>query len=315
VQHDRVEIGERRFCRPPSTASAGSATQEGGSRKVRCSLGQRTVAIFGLIAVVGCGGHSDAASGDAGTNGDAATCPITREARTFLSELTRSIEVELETATLTSSATDFDFSWTLVGTDARAATSAHVAMPCSAPRTDSGETCASDLPNAMPIVATVDTCFRLGCEAAAVGFVDVYVTQPSHRSLDDRAAISYSSTSPYPTGKVTYDPNPLTHWRYDVSQAGVTNVTAILEGHPSVSLASGGSVDLTFTGQATGTNGASSATFQTTLSFAHLSPAGVIDVTVKNGTVTPLSGAIVLGSQTLATIADAGPVWQGGCAN
>jgi hypothetical protein len=276
---------------------------------------QRVMAILGLTAVVACGGRSDATKGDAGMSGDSGTCPITRESQTFLAGLMRSIELELETATLMSNTTEVGFSWSLVGTDAQSATYAHLAIPCSAPRMDMGETCASDLPNTMPTVATVDTCFRMGCEGAAVGFVDVYVTQTSHRLPDDRVAISYSSTSPYPTGKVTYDPNPLTHWRYDASQAGVTNVTAMLERHPLVALAGGGDINLTCTGQATGTRGASGSTYVTTLSFAQLSSVGVIDVTLKNGSGTPLSGTIVLGNQTLATIADAGPVWQGGCAN
>jgi len=174
---------------------------------------------------------------------------------------------------------DVGFVWTLLGIDESSASTAHLALPCTAPRTDSGETCTSDLPNATPMVAGVDTCFRMGCEASGVIVVDVYATPLSHRLPDDRVPMSYATGAPYPSGMVTYSPNPLTHWRYDVSQSGVTRVSAMLQRSAVLARPTGGALDFSFNGQTSGTSGTSGTDYSTTLSFPAISKAGVVEMT------------------------------------
>jgi hypothetical protein len=263
--------------------------------------------LLGTSALVACGGSGGSVSSDG--------CPVNQDARRFLVDISNSIEQEVEIATLMSSDGDVAFVWSLIEVDLVSVTTAHFASPCVGPLTEVSETCASDLSGSKSIAVNIDTCFRLGCEGAAIPFADVYATQPPHRLPDDRTAITYSSTSPYPTASVTYNPNPFTRWRYDASQPGVTAISAALARSPVVTLPSGESVDLTLSGETSGTQSASGTSFSSSLSFPRLTSQGTIQVTLKRDGTAALSGSVTLGNQTLATIGASGFVWQGACAN
>jgi hypothetical protein len=258
-----------------------------------------------LLALSACGAGKNAGSAD--------SCPLTPEGRSFLADLSISLEREVEFTTDMSGSDEVATWWSLAAAPEQIESTAHLASPCLGPTTDFGTTCMSDTGTPM-IAPGVDACFRSNCEAAGIPFADVFLTQPNHPSPDDRTTISYPSAAPYPSGRVTYSPNPLTHWRYDYSQPEGATVSAALARSPVVALDTGETLDLTFSGKTEGVQVGSDRSFSTSVSFSRLASRGAIQVTIKNYSNAPLVGSAILGSETLATIADDGFHWQGACA-
>jgi hypothetical protein len=254
-----------------------------------------------------CGPASTSAEGLGRDN-----CPVTPAARQLLEGLIRNGELELEFVTTQSGPQEAASLWWLIGTDAGSQSNAHLVLTCSASRTD-GETCQPN-PN-WPLTP----CFRTGCEAAGVAFTEVYATEPPHQGADDRISVSYDSEAPYPAGRITYNPNPLTHWRLDYTQAAVVSTSASFQRAASAVLPNGDHVDLSYNAQFAGTHSMSGDAFTTNLLFGQLSWTGAVKVSVKNGSNGPLSGVIERGNEVLATMTQANLKvifsWQSICSN
>ncbi len=269
----------------------------------------RSAFLSAALVLVACGsGAGNEGSAATAAASRAETCPISPEGRRLLADFSTSTERELEVATVGLSAGGIDWATALVGAGSWLECSADLAssISCTGPRMDASVTCMSDLGGETGPVAGVDTCFAIGCEAADVLVVDVYSTIPPHRAPDDRVSISYASTPPYPSASVTYAPNPLTRWRSDA-----TGVWAVLAQNPVVAFQTGETIDFTFNGQAR----ASSGSFMTSVSFPRLTARGTVELTTSKAMGGALSGAVVLGDQTLAAVNDGGMVWQGACAD
>jgi hypothetical protein len=259
-----------------------------------------------LLAVCACEGPQTAPAPDA--------CPLTVEGRRFVTDLSMMLEKEVEYSTNLSGSDEVATWWSLAGTPGWIESTAHLASPCLGPVTSFNTTCLSE-DGIQPLAPGVDACFRNECEAAGIPYADVFFTRPNHPSPDDRTTITYPSAPPYPSASVTYSPNPLTRWRYDYSQPGMATISATLARSPVVSLETGETLDLTFAGEAKGVQLGPDTSYSTSISFSRLTPRGAILMAIKNYSNAPLTGSVVLGNETLATISDQGFQWQGACAS
>jgi hypothetical protein len=266
------------------------------------------VAIVSQTVLVACGAETPH---EARANG----CLLTRTAQQLLPQLLDFVEEEADGVTGMDSPKELAVMWNFVATQAGAGANASLAVTCSGQRTD-GETCSLML-GVPPVLPNVDTCFRTGCEALNVAFVDVYATRPPHHLADDRVSISYATAPPYPKGTVKYDPNPLTRWRLDFTQAAVRTAVATIQQDVSIALSTGEKVDLSFTGTTSGRYVIADDTWTTSteLSIGKLSRTGAVKVTMANANDAPRSGSVTLAGHALATITQDGVLWQGACAS
>jgi hypothetical protein len=272
---------------------------------VPCGMSSRLTRALACGALVACGSATNV--GPTGSQLDAGIgsgCPLTPAARQLLGQVITRIEGNVNFTIATSQVDDPAIQWWVVGTDAGFGAFPHLAVPCTAPQPESGETC-------NPLnVASIAGCFRTGCEGASVLVVDQYVK--------DKPPITYDTSPLYPSGTVTYNESPQTRWRYDFSQPGAIAVSAAIQQNVVVTLKSGEIVRLTFSGQTGGTQTADGNMDSTTVSFPQVSDAGPIDVNIQNHSTSPLSGTIVLGSEELAVLSQRGNsdptvLWQGSC--
>jgi hypothetical protein len=253
----------------------------------------------------GCGGGAQPASGASACSG------LSPTARQFLVELEKQTDESLAIALTSNDAQDLHFAFGLLGVDMMAGDALHLAMPCMAPGA-SGVTCGSDLGSNPPLVASLDTCFQTGCEAAGVSLATVYVTQSPHRDPMDRIDIHYATQAPYPPGQVTYSPNPVVQWRFDASTPGSVTVSADPASNVSVTLAQGETIDCSYSGHLKGTS-ATGTVYTETLTFSKISPVGPVNISVQNTSTAPRTGNITIGATVLANITENGVVWNGDC--
>jgi hypothetical protein len=285
----------------------GPKLRKAPSRLTRAVL--PAIGLCGLACAPSCGGGG--ALADPGEGGLLSSdCPIPPTAQQFLVQVLNQAETGLVAALSKGGPQDVSVQFGLLGLGTMEGSDAHLAMACAA-ADSSGVTCGSDLASA-PLAPGLDTCFQTGCEAAEIVYVDVYITQVPHRATGDRVNISYATAVPYPSGQVTYSPNPLTYWRYDSSAPGSLTVSADLANTISVALAGGGSLDLSHTGRLEGTRSTNMA-YTVSLQLPNLSPSGPVSVSVQNSGVAPRAGKISIGSTTVAILSQSAVVWEGAC--
>jgi hypothetical protein len=280
-------------------------------RSARFTQTMRATVVFCALACVApdCGGGR--ATGDPGDDAPPSSgCPLSSPAQQLLLQLVTQAETSLNAALSKGGPEDLSVQFGLLGLGTMEGSDVQLAMPCVAPTT-SGVTCGSDLASS-PLAPGLDTCFQTGCEAAAIPYVNVYVTQTPHRAPGDRVDITYAMASPYSPGQVSYRPNPLTYWRYDASSAGLLMVSADLSNTISVTLASGTVLDFSYSGHLEGTQNTNTE-YTETLRFPNLSPSGPVSVSLANSSVAPRSGTVSIGSTTLATLSQGGVAWEGAC--
>jgi hypothetical protein len=241
----------------------------------------------------------------AATRHGARGCTLTPVSRQLLAQIVDSVERELEAA-LSDGPTEIDVRWTFLGTEDTAGTFANLATDCTGQRMDT-PSCSSP-GGSSPAIASIGTCFQLGCKAAEIAVLDVYFTPQGH-------SISYGTTAPFPPGSITFDPSPLTRWTLDFSQAGALNASAMLDQHGSMVGEDGEHVDFSFSGRASGMSAIADGTWtgDITLSFPKLADAGTVEVVTHNSSDSPRSGEVTVAGHTLALVTQDGPLWRGVC--
>ena len=233
-------------------------------------------------------------------------------AKQFVLEVMSHEEGALANALNNGGSQELNAQFNLIGIGDTQAASVHLAMPCTGAAAGS-VTCSSDIGIGHPLVASLDTCFQTSCEAAGVPALDVYITQPPHRDASDRTRISYGTSAPDPMGLVTYNPNPLTHWRYDASSPGVLAVSAALSQSAVVTLDDETAIDCSYIGTSSGTQSGGAMDYTVQLAFPHVLRSAPVSVQLHNNSNMPRTGTISVGNEIVASIAQTAVTWSGSC--
>jgi hypothetical protein len=266
----------------------------------------RTILWALALLIAGCGGGAQQ-SGAPGAN----VCGLSATARQLLLQLVKQAEGSLATALSNGGPQHLEGEFALLGIDMMQGIAIHLAMPCTGSNV-SGVTCSSDLTSTQPLLSSLDTCFQTGCEGTGMPFVNVYVTRIPYRAPEDRIDISYATQAPYPPGQVTYSPNPLVYWRYDVRNPGSLTVSADLTNKISVVLGQGGTIDCSYSGRLEGTR-TTDTTYTVNLTFPRMSVSGPVRVSVQNTSTAPRTGRISIGTTTVAVFSQDGVAWNSDC--
>lgn len=205
--------------------------------------------------------------------------------------------------------------------------SATLAVPCTEPTTFAPSCETTLLPEGEPLPSPFfdehDRCFRLGCTAEGLYFVDVYFVTRPNTLPEPRHELTFALASP--AGAVsTYPENPYVRWNMDITQADtVVDISADIDVAHQVLLADGTPVDASHSGTVTGqyvvAQHDDEVTIDITLAFANIAAGGaVVEVHgLPDGT---LAGFITVDGEEVATLA--GPVdlgsalpfaWRAGC--
>jgi hypothetical protein len=257
-------------------------------------------------SIAGCGGGAQPFS-----TPDSSVCGLSRTARQLLLQLVNQAEGALAGALSNGGPQDLQIQFALLGIDMMQGVAVHLATPCVGSNV-SGVTCSSDLASNPSLVSSLDTCFQTGCEGPGIPFVNVYVTQTPHRASEDRIDISYAMQAPYPAGQVTYSPNPLVYWRYDLSNPGSLAVSADLTNTVSVVTGQGGAIDCSYSGRLDGTR-VTDTIYTVNLIFPRIAVTGPVKVSIQNTSTAPRKGLISIGSATIATLSQGGVTWNSDC--
>jgi hypothetical protein len=265
-----------------------------------------TLAFLAPFTLLACAPSDDGPTegeGEGGEEGEGEgdACALPPLARSLLEQTTS----ELFTAVaFTTSGThgpefiDLAFTQDLVGRNVFVGQHASFFLPCTEP-TDYAPTCESAVapePSTDPFFADHDRCFRLGCIAADVPYVDTYFTMKPRTDAGDRHPFTTDTVEP--GGTSTYADNPLVRWVVDLTTA--VSVHADIDVAHTFTPTNGDALDASVTGVVTGTNVADEITLDLALTFPALADA-VVTVDVHANPAGALSGAVTRAGVELAT--------------
>jgi hypothetical protein len=253
-------------------------------------------------------------------------CPLSPTARDLVTQQASELfqaGASSTTGTHDGGFVDVAFQMDLPALDVGVVQSASLVVPCSEPATfvPSCESTLNPAPPTDPFFNEHDRCFRLGCVDADKPHVDAYFTMKPATNADARHAFTASTTSP--SGTSTYDPNPLIRWVADLTTDGAVDITASFDMHHTFTTTDE-TLDASLTGTFAGTSRADSdgdvVTLDLSLVFPALAEGGDMVLTARADEKGHVTGGVVQGGVTLATLDDDGNLgtplpflWQDAC--
>ncbi len=231
------------------------------------------------------------------------SCPLTEIERDFIEEIVEKVFGDALFVAQMTHDLERAYALTLIGVDEGSLGIAFLVEGCSQATTFEPTCDSGGLPPGEDVPEfwqTHDRCGQFACEAENIGIARVYLTTQPHTDPDDRHAFSYEITAP--AGTITYDPNPRVDWQIDQTDPQELVVEADLSQAITIDLASGDSLDLSFSGEVTLSKTVDDVlSGRMDLSFSGLGD-GPVQAAVELAANGDIIGTIKAGNRTIAAL-------------